>query len=69
MARSRPDATAIVCPWKSGGGSLSYLELDRRSDGIARGLEAEGIGRGLRTALMVRPGLDLFALAFALFKK
>jgi len=68
MARSRPDATAIVCPWKSGGGSLSYLELDRRSDGIARGLEAEGIGRGLRTALMVRPGLDLFALAFALFK-
>lgn len=68
MARLRPGAPAIICPWKKGGGSLSYAELDGRSDAIARGLEAHGIGRGVRTALMVRPGLDLFALAFALFK-
>ncbi|MCD4749779.1 MAG: AMP-binding protein, partial [Thermoanaerobaculales bacterium] len=32
------------------------------------GLEIVGIGKGVRTALMVQPGLDLFSLAFALFK-
>ncbi len=68
MAARQPDATAILCPWGVRGGRLSYRELEERTNRIARGLAAVGIGRGVRTVLMVPPGLDLFALAFALFK-
>jgi len=68
MAARQPEATAIVCPWGRHGGRLTYRQLDTRSNDIARGLEAVGVGRGVRTVLMVPPGLDLFALAFALFK-
>ncbi len=68
MAARQPDATAIVCPWGRRGGRLTYRVLEERTNRIARGLESIGIGRGVRTVLMVPPGLDLFALAFALFK-
>jgi acyl-CoA synthetase (AMP-forming)/AMP-acid ligase II len=68
MAARQPDATAILCPWGRRGGSLTYSELNRRSARIARGLEKIGIGRGVRTVLMVPPGLDLFPLAFGLFR-
>ncbi len=68
MAARQPEATAIVCPWGRRGGRLTYRQLEERSNHIARGLDAIGIGRGVRTVLMVPPGLDLFALAFALFK-
>lgn len=75
LAQERPDQIAIRCP--SGrradgsaeyGLTLSYAELDRRSDAIAAGLAKIGIGRGVRTALMVRPSPELFLLMFALFK-
>ena len=68
MARRQPDTTAIIVPWGRHGGSLTYQQLDDRSSRISRGMEKAGIGRGVRAALMVQPGLDLFALAFALFK-
>ena len=74
VAAERPHAMAIVCPaGRDSAGRpaythLTYSELDATSDHIARGLEARGIGRGVRTVLMVRPGLDLFSLVFAMFK-
>jgi len=68
MAARQPDAAAIVCPWGRRGGRLTYRQLEERSSTIARGLEAIGITRGVRVVLMVPPGLDLFALVFALFK-
>ncbi len=68
MARRQPDVTAIIVPWGRHGDSLTYQQLDDRSSRIARGMERAGIGCGVRAALMVQPGLDLFALAFALFK-
>ena len=68
MAARQPDATAIICPWGRRGGSLTYDQLNQRSARIARGLEAVGIGHGVRTVLMVPPGLDLFPLAFGLFR-
>jgi len=68
MAARQPDATAIICPWGRGGGSLTYNQLNQRSARIARGLEAVRIGHGVRTVLMVPPGLDLFPLAFGLFR-
>jgi acyl-CoA synthetase (AMP-forming)/AMP-acid ligase II len=48
--------------------ALSYAQLDVRSDAIAAGLARHGIGRGIRTVVMVRPSPELFLLMFALFK-
>ncbi|OBH50416.1 hypothetical protein A5686_13890 [Mycobacterium sp. E2479] len=39
-------------------GSLSFAELDRCSDGIARGLLARGIGKGTRVGLLFGNGTD-----------
>jgi acyl-CoA synthetase (AMP-forming)/AMP-acid ligase II len=73
QAARQGDAPAIHYPTGLSGGrvqyaSCSYYELDTLSDTYARGLHEYGIGRGMRTALMVPPGLSFFALFFALFK-
>jgi olefin beta-lactone synthetase len=47
---------------------MTFGELDREADVLARGLVALGIGEGTRVALLVTPGPDLLALAFALAK-
>ena len=48
--------------------SRSFAELHAEAQCIARGLAAAGITRGTRTVVMVKPGLDLFALFFGLFQ-
>ncbi len=74
MAEDRPFRRAVVSPaGRDPAGRVAYAhltfrQLDQESDRIAFGLESIGIGRQTRTILMVRPGLELFALTFALFK-
>lgn len=75
MAALRPDAIALRVPLQSSRGSelppyaeISYAELDKASSHSAAALALAGIGRGTKTALMVRPGRELFVLMFALFK-
>ncbi|WP_257386809.1 fatty acid CoA ligase family protein [Tahibacter caeni] len=75
MARRRPDAIALRVPRHASRGpalpdylDMSYAELDAASDRDAAALAAAGIVRGMKTALMVRPGRELFSLMFALFK-
>lgn len=75
LARERPDQIAIRCPGKPAANgmasydvTLDYRTLDARSDAIAAGLSGHGIGRGVRTVVMVRPGPEFFLLMFALFK-
>lgn len=74
VAAEQPDALAVAMPVgrKTKGRpryrQLSYRELDDRSDRIAHGLTRIGIGRGVRTALLVPPSLDFAALAFAVLK-
>lgn len=75
LARERPEQIAIRCPGRPGFGgmaaydlTLSYRELDRRSDAMAAGFSAYGIGRGVRAVVMVRPSPEFFLLMFALFK-
>jgi olefin beta-lactone synthetase len=74
MARVQPYRRAVVCPAKGDASGrvtyahLTFRQLDRESDCFAHGLEAAGIGRGVRTILMVRPSLEFFALTFAMFK-
>ena len=48
--------------------SLTFQELDRESDRLARGLVEMGVTPGTRLVLMVRPGLEFVALTFAVFK-
>jgi len=73
-ARSRPWATAVACPAGADASGVTayslrtFAQLDRESDLLARGLAAAGVGRGVRAALLVRPGHEFFALTFALFK-
>ncbi|MGE8246078.1 MAG: olefin beta-lactone synthetase [Stenotrophomonas maltophilia] len=75
LARERPDQIAIRCPGKPGPGgmarydvTLDYRTLNARSDAMAAGLAAHGIGRGVRAVVMVRPSPEFFLLMFALFK-
>ncbi len=74
MAREHPDTPAVILQYgrASDGGSkyhtYSLWELNEASDRAAHGLERVGIGRGVRTVLMVKPSLEFFALTFALFK-
>ncbi len=74
VAAAQPQTLAIVhpCGTDRHGGlryhHLTYHELNRASDRLAAGLGRLGVRRGVRTVLMVPPGLDFFALTFALFK-
>jgi acyl-CoA synthetase (AMP-forming)/AMP-acid ligase II len=67
MAEQQRDVVAIIVPHQLAG-QTTYRQLNEESDRLARGLLAIGIGRGMRTVLMVQPGLEFFALTFALFK-
>ena len=47
---------------------LSFQQLNAACDAYAHGLAAYGLKQGARTLMMVRPGLDLIAVTFALLK-
>ena len=74
MARRQPCTPAIFFPEGRGRRGrvrythLTFAQLDAECDALAHGLEAIGIGRATRTALMVPPSPEFFALTFALFK-
>jgi len=74
MARLQPDVPAIFIPRRVGNlqppqyDQYTFAELDRQSCRTAQALDVYGIRRGVRTVLMVSPGIEFFALTFALFK-
>jgi acyl-CoA synthetase (AMP-forming)/AMP-acid ligase II len=74
LARTQPHTLAVVHPrgrdrhGRPRYRHYTYRELDEDSDRLARGLESVGVGRGVRTVLMVPPSLEFYALTFALFK-
>jgi acyl-CoA synthetase (AMP-forming)/AMP-acid ligase II len=73
-ARATPDKRAIAFPsGRDADGATvfdawTYADVDRISDGYARGLRKVGVRRGTKTIVMLRPGPELFALVYALFK-
>lgn len=73
-AQQFPNRTAIVArtgrdtQGKAIYTTRSFHDLDRESDQLAWGLSAYGLQRGTRVLVMVRTGLPLISLAFALFK-
>lgn len=74
MAARHPFRRAVVFPaGVDRQGRRAYLQrtfsqLESDSNRLARAFAHEGIGRGTRTAMMVRPSLDFAAITFALFK-
>ena len=75
MAAERGGQVALRCPGSRDARGrarydqvLTYAQLESRSNAIAAGLVAHGIGRGARTVVMVRPTPEFFLLMFALFK-
>ena len=74
QAHTRPEADAILEPIRRRGRDVpeykvySYRELNQAADEIALGLIEYGFTPGSRVAVMVKPGFDLFALAFGLFR-
>jgi olefin beta-lactone synthetase len=74
LAKKRPEATALLEPHGSHRHTpqserrLTFRELDRQSDVLARGLSRAGLKRGMRSVLVAPPSLEFYALAYALFK-
>ena len=66
MARLSPDTPAIIYP--NGRVRHTYHELSTESCQLAAGLLQAGFRNGMRTALLVPPSPELFALTFALFR-
>lgn len=66
MAACQPETAAIIFPERNR--TLTFRELDTWSNRLAAGFERHGVGRGVRTALLVPPSPELFAVTFALFK-
>ncbi|MFD7132159.1 amino acid adenylation domain-containing protein [Streptomyces sp. NPDC059894] len=63
-AERTPEAAAL---W-SGGRALSYAEVDARSDALARGLVARGVGRESRVGLCLPRGADMVTAILAVWK-
>lgn len=55
QAARTPDAVAVAF----GNASLTYRELDRRANQLARRLQSSGIGRGTRVAICVDRSLEM----------
>ena len=73
-AAQTPHLPAVVCSLGEGPDGrrryshLSFAQLNAESAQVAAGLKSLGVARGTKALLMVRPGPDLFALTFGLFK-
>jgi acyl-CoA synthetase (AMP-forming)/AMP-acid ligase II len=69
MARQQPETRALV--WSTGGhryAHWTFAELNEKTERVAAGLIRLGVGRGMRTIVMVRPTREFFAITFALLK-
>ncbi|MFI7498084.1 amino acid adenylation domain-containing protein [Streptomyces sp. NPDC049687] len=62
--RATPGAVAL---W-SAGRSLTYAEVDGRSDALARGLVARGVGREVRVGLCLPRGVEMVVALLAVWK-
>lgn len=73
-ALSQPEVDALLIPkGRDSKGCIQYLtlsfkELAKEQDAWADRLRKKGVKQGARVLLMVKPGLPLIAICFALFK-
>jgi len=67
-AAEDPERIAVRSLSRDGETAITFTALEARSDAIARGLAAQGTAPGDRVSLFVRPGVELIAITYALFK-
>lgn len=69
QAEAVPESLAVAAPLAGGDAYVerSFRELHAEVSALAAGFTARGMRRGQRVLVMVRPGLDLIRVAFALF--
>ncbi|WP_084536204.1 fatty acid CoA ligase family protein [Nocardia yamanashiensis] len=74
VVADHPDREAVIhATGRDGAGlpvysEISYAELDAWSDAIAENFTAAGVTRGMRTIVLVKPGPELYAVLYGLFK-
>lgn len=62
-----PERTAIV-ELSGNGGHITFGALAERVEHLARGLHGRGVRRGQRVALLVKPGIDLTTVLYAVWR-
>lgn len=73
-AQQVPDHTAVAVAGKKRGpddfhwDSITYAQLDLLTSQIARGLSINGIPKGSRLAVLVKPGIEFVAIVFGLMR-
>jgi acyl-CoA synthetase (AMP-forming)/AMP-acid ligase II len=74
MAAQSPDRPAVVVNRPRGRAAkcahtcFTFADMERLSNRYANALTQAGIARGMRVLMMVKPGVELIGLTFALFK-
>lgn len=74
QAESQPQGVAVIAPLKGPASKpirctqKTFAALAAESDAVCHAFSARGMRRGDRVLLMVKPGLDLIRIVFALFK-
>ena len=63
-----PDRTGLICRTRAGYRAWTFAEMNHTADWFARRLSEQGVKKGDRVMLMVRPSLEFITLTFALFK-
>ena len=64
LAQAQPDAPAVSC----GADSLTYAELHRRTNRLARGLKAMGVKHGDLVSLGLRNSVGFVEASWAIWK-
>ena len=60
----KPDAIAVIYDHSP----LTYLELNRRANMLARHLQTLGVGPGIRVGLLIKPSLEIVEALLAVLK-
>ncbi|MDH5543659.1 MAG: fatty acid CoA ligase family protein [Nitrospinota bacterium] len=67
-AKKKGNAVAVAHQVGKKYKEITFADLDRESTLLASGLVRQGIGSGVKTLLMVKPGIKFVSTAIALFK-
>lgn len=63
FAKSNPGKPALIHPQR-----ISFSELCQKIDCYATGFQRNGITKGIKTIVLIKPGTDLFAVTYALLR-